>query len=83
MRTDNKLNSHMTAGLAIKPGPHWWEASALTTAPFLLLLRREGKEFRIIWFILLFCRARAVMKMTRMMKVTTCVIILSRDPLGE
>ena len=26
----------MTPGAGIEPGPHWWEASALTTAPFLL-----------------------------------------------
>ena len=33
MRTNNKLNPHMTLGPAIEPGgPHWWEASALTTA---------------------------------------------------
>ena len=32
-RTNNKLNPHMTPGLGIEPGPHWWEASgALTTA---------------------------------------------------
>jgi len=32
----NKLNPHMTPGPVIKPGTHWWEASALTTAPTLL-----------------------------------------------
>ena len=31
----NKLNPHMTPDLGIEPGPHWWEASALTTAPSL------------------------------------------------
>ena len=36
MRTDNKLNSHVMPSLGIKPGPHWWEATALTTAPSLL-----------------------------------------------
>ena len=35
-RTNNKLNPHMTPGPGIEPGPHWWEASALTTAPTLL-----------------------------------------------
>ena len=35
MRTNNKLNPHMTPGPGIEPGPHWWEASALTTAPSL------------------------------------------------
>jgi len=32
-RTNNKLNPHMTPGPGIEPGTHWWEASALTTAP--------------------------------------------------
>jgi len=35
-RTNNKLNPHMMPGPGIKPGTHWWEASALTTAPSLL-----------------------------------------------
>ena len=35
-RTNNKLNPHMTPCPGIEPGPHWWEASALTTAPPLL-----------------------------------------------
>ncbi|XP_078353693.1 uncharacterized protein LOC144638336 [Oculina patagonica] len=37
MRTNNKLNPHMRLGLGIEPGPHWWEASALNTAPSLRL----------------------------------------------
>ena len=32
----NKLNQHMTLSLGIESRPHWWEASALTTAPPLL-----------------------------------------------
>ena len=35
-RTNNKLNLLMTPGPGIEPGPHWWEASAITTAPSLL-----------------------------------------------
>ena len=35
-RTNNKLNLHMTPGPGIEPETHWWEASALTTAPSLL-----------------------------------------------
>ena len=35
-RTNNKLKPHMTPGPGIEPGPHWWKASALTTAPSLL-----------------------------------------------
>jgi len=35
-RPNNRLNPHMTPGLEIEPGKHWWEASALTTAPSLL-----------------------------------------------
>ena len=31
----NKLSPHMTPDLEIEPGPHWWEASALATAPSL------------------------------------------------
>ena len=34
----------MTPGPGIEPGTHWWEASALTTAPPLLLL--IDHEFR-------------------------------------
>ena len=30
-----KLNPLIELGLGIEPGPHWWEASALTTAPSL------------------------------------------------
>ena len=33
MRTNN---SHVMPSLGIEPGPHWWEASALTTASTLL-----------------------------------------------
>ena len=35
-RTSNKLNPHVTSGPGIEPGPHWWEASALTTVSSLL-----------------------------------------------
>ena len=35
-RTNNKLNLHMASTPGFEPGPHWWEASALTTAPPLL-----------------------------------------------
>ena len=35
-RTNNKLNPNMTPSPGIEPGSHWWEASALTTAPSLL-----------------------------------------------
>jgi len=40
-RTNNKLNPHMTPGPGVEPGPHWWEASALTTALSLLPLKRD------------------------------------------
>ena len=35
-RTNNKLNPHMASTPRFEPGPHWWEASTLTTAPSLL-----------------------------------------------
>jgi len=37
-RTKNKLNPRMTPGPGVESRPHWWEASALTTAPSLLPL---------------------------------------------
>ena len=33
----NKLDPQMMLDLGIEPGPHWWEASALTTASSLQL----------------------------------------------
>jgi len=32
-RTNIKLYPHVTPGLGIESGPHWWAGSALTTAP--------------------------------------------------
>ena len=40
-RTNNKLNRHMTPSPGIKPGPHWWEASAFTTPPSAASLIQE------------------------------------------
>ena len=37
-RTNNKLNPHMASTPGVEPGPHWWEASVLTTTPPLLHL---------------------------------------------
>ena len=41
-RTNNKLNPHMTPGPGIEPGTHWWEVSALTTTPSLLLEKEKA-----------------------------------------
>ena len=48
-RTINKVNPHMKPRLGIKPRLHWWEASALTTAPSLTI---KWKCFQIqkFWF---------------------------------
>ena len=35
-RKNKKLNPHTTLTPKIEPGPHWWEASALTTVSSLL-----------------------------------------------
>ena len=35
-RTNNKLNRHMASTPGVEPSPHWWEESAITTAPPLL-----------------------------------------------
>ena len=34
-RTNDTLNPRMASPPGFEPGPHWWEASALTTAPSL------------------------------------------------
>ena len=34
-RTNKKLKPYMASTLGLESGPHWWEASALTTAPSL------------------------------------------------
>ena len=31
-RTNNKLDPHMASVMGIEPGPHWWEASNLTSS---------------------------------------------------
>ena len=41
----------MTPGPGIEPGTHWWEASALTTAPSLLPLKPRQPHFEV------FCRS--------------------------
>ena len=38
-RINNKLNPHIASSLRIDLEPHWWEASALTTAPSLLPIK--------------------------------------------
>ena len=47
MRTNKKLNPHMTLSLGIEPGPHWWEASALTTALFLIPFSSFSSQFSL------------------------------------
>ena len=42
----NKLNPHMTAGHGIEPVLHWWERSALTTPPTLLVSKDSGSRLR-------------------------------------
>ena len=36
-RTNQKLSPHVASTPGLEPGPHWWEATALTTATPLLL----------------------------------------------
>jgi len=47
-RTNNKLNPHTAPGQGIEPGPHWWEASAVTTVLSLLSIKiqLETIDFR-------------------------------------
>ena len=46
--TNNKLNPRVTPGPGIEPGPQWWEASAPTTAPSLLLIDYDKHFCEII-----------------------------------
>ena len=46
MRPNNKLHPHMTSSPRIEPGPHWWKASALTTAPSVLPLTASKNAFK-------------------------------------
>ena len=46
LRTNNKLNPHMASTPGFEPGPHWWEASALSTAPPLPLLLDVSRIFQ-------------------------------------
>ena len=32
-RTNGKFNPHMVSTPGYEPGPHWWQANALSTAP--------------------------------------------------
>ena len=41
-RTNNKLDPHTAPGPGNEPRPHWWETSALTTAPSLLPYSKGG-----------------------------------------
>ena len=43
-RTNDKLKPRMASTPGFEPGPHWWETSALTTAPPLL-----PKEFIFVF----------------------------------
>ena len=49
MRTNNKLNPHVTPSPGIKPGPHWWETSALTTVQSLLSCSKEIWHWNSFW----------------------------------
>ncbi len=53
-RTNNQLFPHMTPSLGIEPGPHWWEASALTTVPSMLPGQHNILLINILNFILSF-----------------------------
>ena len=45
-RTNNKLNPHMASTPGFEPGPHWWEDSALTTAPS---LAPKSEQWELSW----------------------------------
>ena len=43
-RTNNKLNPYMASTSGFEPGPHWWEAIALTTAPSFDKVAKENAK---------------------------------------
>ena len=43
----HKLNPFMASGPGIEPGPHWWETSALTTAPYQVRLHKHSVFFHV------------------------------------
>ena len=47
-RTNNKLNPHTCMGSTpgFEPGPYWWEASALTTAPLHIFVSSAKLKFQ-------------------------------------
>ena len=46
----NKFNPHVTPTIGFEPGPHWWEASSLTTAPPLLPITKLPLVNQAYWF---------------------------------
>ncbi len=48
-----KNSTHIWNRAGIEPGPHWWEASALTTAPSLLPINALLTTFRNILNVML------------------------------
>ena len=57
-RTNNKLNPHtcMTSRPGFGPGPHLWEASALTTAPLFLSDEYRGRQIIFVCFAAPLCQ---------------------------
>ena len=45
-RTNNKLNPHMASTPGFEPKSNWCEASALTTAPLLILIMYDKVLFK-------------------------------------
>ena len=68
VRTNNKLNPHMMSTPGSEPGPHWWEASALTTTPTLrsFTCHRTGLGHQYGY--------RFIVRDTKMAEVTSCGI---------
>ena len=61
MRTNNKLNPHMTSSSGMEPGPHWWEARALAVKKLAFL--DFSTENSLLW--------NTVSYKTSMMFITT------------
>jgi len=70
-RTNNKLNPLMTPGPGFEPGPHWWEASAITTAPSLLPIKTSQEYLMkmLIAVIKTSLLEKTIMKFNKLKKI--------------
>ena len=63
-RTNSKLNPHMASTPGFAPGPRWWEASALTTAPSLARDDKNASNRQLSLLLGHYCQNLAIIEQT-------------------